>query len=84
MRTRKTTINFRSPFCLNRDVGVLPAGPYHVEIDEEEIEIAGRTGYRRIAAYVFVDSPGSSRMLTLDPALLDAALERDALAAEKG
>lgn len=80
MRTTKSTITFRSPFSLNSDVGELPAGTYDVEIDEVEILAANRTGYRRTAAYIYVNSPGSTRMLVFDPAQLDAALERDAQA----
>lgn len=80
MRTRKSTITFQRPFSLNSDVGELPAGSYDIEIDEEEILAADRTGYRRTAAYFYVNSPGSTRMLVIDPAQLDAALERDARA----
>ncbi|WP_037503146.1 hypothetical protein [Sphingomonas jaspsi] len=80
MRTTKSTITFRSPFSLNSDVGELPAGTYDVEIDEEEILAVSHTGYRRTAAYIYVNSPGSTRMLVFDPAQLDAALERDAQA----
>lgn len=78
MRTRKSTIIFQSPFILNGQAGELPAGSYDIEIDEEEIIAADRTGYRRTAAYFYVNSPGSTRMLVIDPAQLDAALERDA------
>jgi hypothetical protein len=80
MRTRKSTVTFHSPFVLNGESGELPAGSYDIEIDEEEIIAADRIGYRRTAAYFYVNSPGSSRMLVVDPAQLDAALERDARA----
>lgn len=80
MRTTKSTVTFQSPFILNGDAGELPAGSYDIEIDEEEILAADRTGYRRTAAYFYVNSPGSTRMLVIDPAQLDAALERDARA----
>ena len=80
MRTRKSTITFQCPFILNSDVGELPAGSYDIEIDVEEILAADRTGYRRTAAYFYVHSPGSTRMLVIDPAQLDAALARDAQA----
>ena len=82
MRTSKSTVTFQFPFVLNSDVGGLPAGSYEVEIDEEEILAADRSGYRRIATYFYVSSWGSSRMLTIDPAELDAALERDARAVD--
>jgi len=80
MRTSKSTITFRRPFILNDNVGELPAGSYDIEIDEEEILGADRIGYRRIATYFYVSSQGSTRMLTIDPAELDAAVEQDAQA----
>jgi hypothetical protein len=82
MRTSKSTVTFQCPFVLNGDVGELPAGSYDVEIDEEEILAADRTGYRRIATYFYVSGRGSTRMLTIDPTELDAALERDAQAVD--
>jgi hypothetical protein len=78
MRTRKSTITFQHPFILNSDFGELPAGSYDIEIDEEELVAADLAGYRRTAAYFYVNSPGSTRMLVINPAQLDAALERDA------
>jgi hypothetical protein len=80
MRTRKSTVTFHHPFVLNGDSGELPAGSYDIEIDEGELIAADRIGYRRTAAYFFVNSTGSTRMLVIDPAQLDAALERDAQA----
>jgi len=77
MRTRKSTVTFHRPFVLNGDAGELPAGRYEIEIDEEEIIAADRIGYRRTAAYFYVNRPGSTRMLIVDPLELDAALERD-------
>ena len=80
MRTVKSTVTFQNSFILNSECGELPAGSYDVEVDEEEIVVADRTGYRRIAAYIYVSSPGSSRMIVIDPAMLDSAVERDARA----
>lgn len=82
MRTRTSTITFQCPFILNSDVGELPAGSYDIEIDEEELLAADRTGYRRIATYFYVNGGGSTRMLVIDPAELDAALERDTRAVD--
>lgn len=82
MRTRKSTVTFQHPFVLNSDVSELPAGSYDIEIDEEEIIAADRTGYRRTAAYFYVNSAGSTRMLVIHPAQLDAALARDAQAGD--
>ena len=77
MRTTRSTVTFHRPFILNRDAGELPAGSYDIEIDEEEILAADRTGYRRTAVYFFVENPGSTRTLVIDPTDLEAALSRD-------
>ena len=78
MRTTKTQVTFRDSFILNRSVGELPAGSYDIEIDEEEILAAGRTGYRRTAVYFFVEKDRSTRMLLVEPADFESALRRDA------
>ena len=83
MRTRNSTITFQWPFILNSDAGELPAGSYEIEIDEEEIIAADRSGYCRTAVHLYVNSPGSMRMLAIEPAQLDAALERDAQARDR-
>lgn len=58
----------------------LPAGDYRVSTDEELIEGLSFPVYRRVATMIFV--PGlngtSLEMVTIDPAELQAALERDA------
>ncbi len=77
MRTTKTKVTFRDSFVLNRDVGEMPAGSYNIEIDEEEILTSGRTGYRRTAIYLFVEKDGSTRMLSIEPADFESALNRE-------
>jgi hypothetical protein len=78
MRTTTSIVTFLRPFILNRDVGVLPAGTYEIETDEEEIVTPDRTAYRRTAICFYVESAGSTRTLAIDPADLDTALRRDA------
>ena len=77
MRTRKSTVTFRKPFTLNGAVGELPSGTYEIETDEEEFLVGGRTGSRRSAIILYVQSGGSTRSLAAKPSELDAALERD-------
>ena len=77
MRTTKSTVTFHERFILNRDVGELPAGSYDIEVDEEEILTTDRIGYRRVAAYFYVEGTGSTRTLIIDPVDLESALERD-------
>ena len=77
MRTTRSEVTFVHPFILNRTAEQLPAGRYEIETDEEEILASDRTAYRRIAVYFYVSSGGSTRMLTVHPDDLDAALDRD-------
>ena len=77
MRTTKTKVTFRDSFVLNRDVGELPAGSYNIEIDEEEILTSVQTGYRRTAIHFFVEKDGSTRMLSIEPADFESALNRE-------
>jgi hypothetical protein len=77
MRTRKSTATFEHPFRLNAAAGELPGGRYEIEIDEEEIHASERTAYRRVAIYFYVRDPASTRTIIVDPADLEAALERD-------
>ncbi len=77
MRTRKSTVTFGRPFTLNKDVGELPPGTYDIEIDEEEIEAADRTAYRKAAIYFYVENAASTRMMVVTPAELESALKRD-------
>jgi hypothetical protein len=77
MRTRKSTVTFGRPFTLNGDVGELPSGTYDIEIDEEEIEVADRTAYRKAAIYFYVKNAASTRMVVVTPADLESVLKRD-------
>jgi hypothetical protein len=79
-RTREKTWTFSRPFMLKGVDRQLPAGDYRVSTDEELIEGLSFPVYRRVATMIFV--PGlngtSLEMVTIDPAELQAALERDA------
>jgi hypothetical protein len=77
MRTRSSSVTFQHPFTLNPAVGELPPGTYDIEIDEEEILATDRTAYRRVAIYFYVESSASTRTLSVTPADLDSALQRD-------
>ena len=79
-RTHETTWTFSSPFILKGVDRQLPAGDYRVSTDEELIEGLSFPAYRRVATMIFV--PGANgrsvEMVTIDPADLHAAHERDA------
>src|SRR5689334_20259585 len=80
-RSRDHTWTFNKAFVLNGVGRPLPAGSYRVVTDEELIEGLSFPAYRRVATMMFVPgSNGSSlEMLTVDPADLQAAHERDAI-----
>jgi len=79
-RTRDKTWMFRRPFTLKGVDRALPAGEYRVSTDEELIEGLSFPVYRRVATMMFVRGLNgtSLEMLTVDPAELQAAHERDA------
>jgi hypothetical protein len=77
MRTRNSTVTFRHPFTLNREVGELSPGSYDIEIDEEEIQATDRTASRRIAIYLYVRNSASTRTIIVNPTDLESALKRD-------
>lgn len=86
IRTSKMIVTFRSPFVLGGYDEVLPAGSYDVETDEELLEGISFPAYRRISTLIHLHAPpgqpGLMRTLTIDPSVLDAALERDRTPAE--
>jgi hypothetical protein len=81
IRTTRTTIAFRRPFCLKGVDRTLPPGVYTVVTDEELIEELSFSAYRRIATLMLVPAQTGSavEMVTIEPSDLEAALARDAL-----
>jgi hypothetical protein len=86
-RTHREIVKFCSPFSLD-DIGrQLPAGNYEVVTEEELIEGLSFPVYRRVATRMLVPAQsyqGSVEMLTVDPARLAAAEERDAAPVNAG
>jgi hypothetical protein len=80
-RTTRFIARFSSPFLLNGFDTLQPAGEYRVEQDEELIEGFSRLAYRRVATFIHLPALGSQsltdQMVPIDPAELEAALERD-------
>jgi len=77
IRTICTQVTFTAPFRLPEIDGEQPAGTYDVETDEEAIEGNERTVYVRVATLIHLHTLGSSRIVTIDPKGLDAALLED-------
>lgn len=79
MPTRTTTshVTFKRAFRLAEIDRELPPGTYDIETEEEAIEGNERTVYIRTATIIWVRSLGSSRMVTIDPSGLEAALLQD-------
>jgi hypothetical protein len=79
-RTRDKTWTFSKPFMLKGVDRLLPPGDYRVTTDEELIEGLSFPVYRRVATMIFVSGPAQRglEMITIDPADLQAAQERDA------
>ncbi|HET8727573.1 MAG TPA: hypothetical protein VFO41_08705 [Alphaproteobacteria bacterium] len=81
-RTSSRTVTFTRPFSLSGVDGVQPAGTYVVETDEERLDGLSFPAYRRVATVIYLappaGRPGTSEIAAIDPAELEAALERDA------
>jgi hypothetical protein len=85
-RTSSKLVTFTRPFRLNGMDDEQPAGSYTVETDEERLETATFSAYRRLATWIRVPLragvAGSSQTINIDPAELELALARDAAAEE--
>jgi hypothetical protein len=82
-RTKRVTLTFHKPFSLKGVDRRLAPGDYEVVTDEELIEELLFPVYRRVATMILppVDARQSSiEMVTVEPADLTAAHERDSLA----
>jgi hypothetical protein len=81
IRTTRTTISFSQQFKLRDVDDIQPAGDYLLDTDEELIEGLSRLAYRRVATLLHLPSTshpqGRTEVLSVSPAELDAALEKD-------
>ncbi len=80
-RTTQTIVRFPAPFMLLGFDAAQPAGDYRVDQDEELLEVSSRLAWKRVGAFVHLPAIGvdgqTHQMAPIDPADLDAALERD-------
>jgi hypothetical protein len=79
-------IEFRHPFKLDGLDEELPAGFYHVDTEEEQLDSLSFTAYRRIETTITVPAAGTAslrkQVIAIDPHDLAAAHERDEKKAE--
>ncbi len=80
-RTTQTVARFSSPFQLPGFDAPQPAGEYRVDQDEEAIEGISRLAWRRVGAFIHLPAIAekglTQQMVPINPADLDAALEKD-------
>jgi len=80
-RTTQTIVRFFASFMLPGFEVAQPAGDYRVDQDEELLEVSSRLAWRRVGAFVHLPAIGidgqTHQMAPIDPADLDAALEKD-------
>jgi hypothetical protein len=77
-RTTHKTVTFANSFALDEIDGILPAGAYEVDTDEELIGDVSVLAYRRVATMIHVHRDGATQVFRIDPTELDARLMRDA------
>jgi hypothetical protein len=80
-RTTQTVVHFSAPFRLPDFDTVQPAGDYRVDHDEETIDGASWLAWRHVGAFIHLPAIGmrgrTQQMVPINPADLDAALEKD-------
>ncbi len=80
-RTTQTVARFTAPFLLPGFDAPQPPGDYRVDQDEELIDAFTRLAWRRVGAFIHLPAIGTNapkhKMVPIDPADLNAALEED-------
>ena len=80
-RTKRSTVHFSAPFELAGIDAMQPAGDYALDSDEEPIEGISWLAYRRVATFIHLpaiqSTSGVGRMVAIDPATLETALQLD-------
>lgn len=80
-RTRQTVVHFSSPFLLPGFEAPQPGGDYRVDHDEEPLEGMSWLAWQRVATFIHLPAIGQQgttrQMFPINPADLDAALEKD-------
>jgi hypothetical protein len=81
IRSKRSTMSFRSPFVLAELPQALPAGEYLLDVDEEQLDCMSRLAWRHVGTFLHVPGVAGMRnsveVIRVDPAGLDAALLKD-------
>jgi hypothetical protein len=78
-RTSSATVIFRKPFMLDGVDGILPAGSYIVDTEEEQLDTFSMTAWRRVATIIQLKRAGATDIVTINPEKLREALARDSI-----
>lgn len=83
-RSSQTTVTFQHAVSLGGVDGILPAGSYTIETEEELIETLSFEAYRRVSTTISLPSIGTAglkrQIVVIDPQELAAAQARDSAA----
>jgi hypothetical protein len=86
MRTKQTTVTFKSPFFLVGLDEEQPAGTYSIETDEERLEALSFSAYHRVQTLIHLHpktgNPSLIQTMRIDPEELAAALRCDQASSE--
>ena len=79
--SRQTSVTFTRPFWLEGVEGTYPPGTYAIEESREEVSGLSFIGYRRTKTTIALPGSNSAlasqRLVEVEPADLEAALERE-------
>lgn len=79
-RTTQTLVSFASAFSLPFSETPQPPGDYRVDHDEESIDGASWLAWRRVGSFIHLPGiglAGTHQMVPINPADLEAALQKD-------
>lgn len=87
-RTKHSTVHFTAPFALRGVEEIQPPGEYAIDEDEELIDGISWLAYRRVATFIHLPALASnsriSRLISIDHAELEAALQQNRDAEDDG
>jgi hypothetical protein len=76
-RTTQRLVTFPRPFAVSGIDGMVPAGVYLTETDEEAVDVVSRLAWRRVSTSIHIAADGVTRVIPISPEELDELLLRD-------